>query len=215
MKTQKLIIFPFNGNGREALDCLDPELFECIGFVDDDFENKKQRAGGIPVYGREFISKYPEAKVLAVPGSASSFRERNQVIDSLQLPAEKFATILHPSVVKGRDVHIGYNSLVMAGTVLTSNCFIGNHVCILPNSVIHHDTRIGDFTLVGSGVCVGGGTHIGENCYIASGSTIIHGIHIGSMALVGLASNVIRDITSNARVVGNPAREIHSGKTDE
>ena len=40
MAKQKLVIFPFNGNGIEALDAIDYEQFDFIGFIDDNAINK-------------------------------------------------------------------------------------------------------------------------------------------------------------------------------
>ena len=42
MSRKKLVIFPYNGNGIEALDCINDDEFELIGFIDDD-KNKKER----------------------------------------------------------------------------------------------------------------------------------------------------------------------------
>lgn len=204
---QKILIFPFNGNGLEALDCIQGQ-FELIGFVDDVIEKQGKSEYGFEVFGREAIDKYKEAKILAVPGSPQNFLGRSTVIQSLKLEASRFATVIHPKASVSKLSKIGYNTLIMAGVVLTSNCVIGNHVCILPNSVIHHDTIIGDYTLVGSNTLIAGNVSVGENCYIASGSNIINGIEIGSKSLVGLGSNVINGLKANSKVVGNPAKQI-------
>ena len=49
---------------------------------------------------------------------------------------------------------------------------------------------------------IAGSTTIKENCYIGSG------LCVGNGVLVGFGSNVIRNISANAKVVGNPASEI-------
>src|SRR2546422_9409399 len=124
MARRKLIIFPFNGNGIEALDCLDAGEFEFIGFVDDD---RSKSSGDYEIFSREVLQRYQELLVLAVPGSPSSFDKRKDIIGSLGIGAEKFATVIHPTASIGRNVQIGYNCLIMAGVVLTSNAKIHNH----------------------------------------------------------------------------------------
>ena len=205
---EKLIIFPCNGNGLEALDCIDPGAFEFVGFIDDNFASKQDPNGRWEVTSRNLLREHPEALVLAVPGGPESFLKRKEYIDGLGIADERFATVIHPSAMIGRDVKMGINSLIMAGVVITSNAQVGDHVCILPNTVIHHDAKIGDFTLIGSSVVVAGGTSIGINSYIGSGSTIINGIHIGDFSLVGIGSNVIHSFPSRSRIAGNPAKEI-------
>ncbi len=203
----KLLIFPFNGNGIEALDCLGTN-FELIGFVDDTKEKQGKHNLGFEVFPRTAINLYPEARVLAVPGSPISFRFRRQIIEGLQVPESRFATVIHPKSVISPLVKVGYNVLIMAGVVVTSNGVIGNHICILPNTVIHHNAVIGDYTLIGSNVTIAGSTKIGNNCYIGSGSSIINGVEIGSGTIIGLGTNVIKSLPDNSKVVGNPARKI-------
>ncbi len=207
MSPVKLIIFPFNGNGIEALDCLNPLEFDFIGFIDDNFRDKQQFAGSYLVAGRDLLEKHPEAMVLAVPGSPTSFKKRREIIDSLKLPDNKFTTVIHPSASIGINAKIGINSLILAGVVITSNAIIGDHVCILPNTVIHHDSKIGNYSIIGSGVGIAGNTNVGKNCYIGSGSNLINGINIGDFSLVGLGSNVTKSFSQHSKIAGNPAKE--------
>ena len=204
--SQPLLAFPCNGNAKEALDALGDD-FHCIGFIDDTPEKQQQGCLGLPVYDRSALQRFGEAAVLAVPGGPESFRRRRQVIESLDVARERWATIVHPRASVSRHSRLGRNVLLMAGVVITSNSVIGDHVCILPNTVVHHDSFVGAWTLVGSGVTVAGGVSIGDGCYVASGSSIKHGLQLGAGCLVGLGSNVLRDVVPNAVVFGNPARD--------
>ncbi len=207
MATQKLIIFPFNGNGIEALDCIDANEYDFLGFIDDSPE-KLAAKNKWPVNKRDFLQQHPDAMVLAVPGSPTSYQKRAEYIASLNIPADRFASIVHPAASIGKDVKIGCNCLIMAGVVITSNAVIGNHVCILPNTVIHHDAVIKDYTLIGCNVAIAGGTTVGSNCYIGSGTNMMNGINIGDRTLVGLGSNVLSSVPENSKIAGNPARQI-------
>ncbi len=205
---KELIIFPCNGNGIEALDCINPAEYTVIGFIDDQANTKQDNYGKWRVEDRTLLKRYPNALVLAVPGGPASFTKRKEHIDGLGIDEERLATIIHPSAVVGRNVQVGKNSLIMAGVVITSNASIGDHVCILPNTVVHHDAQIGNYTLIGSSVVIAGGTTLGQNCYIGSGSTLINGISIGEFSLVGIGSNVIGTFPPRSRIAGNPAKDI-------
>jgi sugar O-acyltransferase (sialic acid O-acetyltransferase NeuD family) len=204
---ERLLIFPCNGNGREAVECLGPG-FLCLGFVDDTAEKVGTTVLGLPVLDRVAFARHPDARVLAVPGSPSSYRDRQAVIDGLGLPAERYARVIHPGAHVSAHARTGHNLLVMAGAVITSNATIGSHVVILPNSVVHHDAEIGDFTLVGSNVSVAGGVVVEENCYLGTGAQILSGLRIGKGAMVGLGSTVIRPVEAGSRHAGNPARRL-------
>jgi sugar O-acyltransferase (sialic acid O-acetyltransferase NeuD family) len=201
----KLLIFPYNGNGLEALDCLGGK-YDFIGFIDDTPAKQGLNENGLKVFSRTALDDFPDAFVLAVPGSPSSYSKRHGIIGDLNLSAERYATIIHPSATVSPLAKIGKNTLLMAGVVLTSNCSIGDHVCILPNTVIHHDSSVGNYTLIGSNVTVAGNTTIGNGCYIGSGTSIINGISIGDRSLIGMGSNVIRGIAADSKVAGNPTK---------
>lgn len=205
---ESILIFPCNGNGVEALGCLNDHQ-RVVGFVDDTDAKQGTMVHGIPVFGREVLARLPTAKVLAVPGSPTSYSNRRDVINGLSLDAGRFAAAIHPAANISSLATIGYNVVIMAGVVVTSNAIIGNHVCILPNTVIHHDSVVGDWSLVGSNVTIAGHSIVGENCYVGSGTRIMNGIRIGDGALAGLGSNVIRNVAAGERVAGNPARPLH------
>lgn len=204
-KRRPLLIFPCNGNGLEALDCLGEE-FEFRGFVDDTPEKQRSGAYGHRVLPRSALAQMPDAAVLAVPGGPASYQGRRAVIEGLGVAPERFANVIHPAARVAGIARLGHDVLVMAGAVITSNAVIGDHVCVLPNTVIHHDVTVGNFSLIGANVAVAGSVTIGENCYIGSGTNIKNGVRIGDRALVGLGSNVTRDVPPGTTVAGNPAR---------
>jgi len=200
-----LLIFPCNGNGLEALDCLG-ENFEFRGFVDDTPEKQRAGAFGHRVLPRSALAEMPDAAVLAVPGGPASYKGRRGVIEDLGVARDRFVNVVHPSARVAGIAKLGTNVLVMAGAVIASNAVIGDHVCVLPNTVIHHDVTVGNLSLIGANVAVAGSVVIGENCYIGSGTNIRNGVRIGDRSLVGLGSNVIRDVPPDTTVAGNPAR---------
>lgn len=204
---KKIFIFPYNGNGLEAVSCLSGK-YELLGFIDDTKEKQGLQDTGYEVFARDALDRYPEAQLLAVPGSPLTYLERKDIINSLGLRPDRFATVIHRAAVVSPLAKVGYNVLVSAGAVITSNAVIRNHVCILPNSVIHHDVEIADFCIIGSNVTIAGRTRLGENCYIGSASSIINDITIGEKSLIGLGSNVITSLPPGSKAAGNPARII-------
>lgn len=202
-----LLIFPFNGNGLEALDCLG-DAWHLVCFVDDTPAKQGATPHGHRVAGRAALAQSTDAAVLAVPGSSTSYLHRRTIIDGLEIARDRFARVIHPTARVSPLARLGVNVLIMAGVVVTSNAVIGDHVCVLPNTVIHHDVTIGDLTLIGSNVTLAGGVRVGANCYIGSGTSVMNGLAVGDRALIGLGSNVIRDVPAGARMVGNPARPL-------
>jgi sugar O-acyltransferase (sialic acid O-acetyltransferase NeuD family) len=204
---QDLFLFPCNGNAKEALDAVG-NSWNVLGFIDDNAELHGTNCMGYTVFDRTVLSQFQNARVLAVPGAPHSFHLRKEIIDSLGISEERFATIIHPNANIGNEVKIGRNCLIQAGVVLTSNAEIQDHVVVLPNSVVHHDTQVGSYVMIGSNVTIAGNVRIGSKCYIGSGSSIINGIEIGNECLVGMGSVVIRSVISNSKIAGVPAKQL-------
>lgn len=96
--------------------------------------------------------------------------------------------------------------IVLPGTIITTNCKIGNHVSINLNCTIGHDTEIGDYTTIHPGCNISGNVKIGSGCEIGTNSCIIPGVVIGNNVVIGAGSVVIRNVPDNTTVVGNPAK---------
>jgi len=207
MSKKQLLIFPYNGNGLEALDCLG-DKFEFVGFIDDTPEKQGVNQYGHRVWGRNALQEMPDAQVLAVPGSPASFQTRDQIIEGLGLAQDRWATVIHQSAQVSQQAQIGKNVLIMANTVICGNAHIGDHCVILPLSVVHHDSSVGAYSLIGSGVVITGYSHVGKSCYIGSRTSISNYVHIADKTLVGIGSNVLKSILEPSVMVGNPAKPL-------
>jgi sugar O-acyltransferase (sialic acid O-acetyltransferase NeuD family) len=212
--SKKLLLFPFGGNARESLASVfaineKKDDWDLLGFVDDNVSMHGKECCGISVLGgREILRQIPDAYVLAVPGSPKNFLRRSDIISGLDIEESRFATIVHPSVVKAPDATIGYNTLIMSNVVVSCGVRIGNHCVILPNTVVSHDSVVEDFCCIGSNISISGSVHIGSTCYIGSGTKIREEISIGNGTLIGLGSNVVSNIRAGVIAIGSPAKEI-------
>ena len=207
-----LLIFPFGGNARESILAIQAQnrvrpTWNVLCFIDDDKNHWGKEYSGVKVLGgTNILPNFPSANILAVPGNPESFSKRAKIIDSLDVPLNRYVTIIDPSARIAPDAKIGKNTVLMANVVISCSAEIGNHCVVLPNTVISHDSCIGDYSLIGSNVSISGSCTIGHTCYIGSGTRIKDHLTIGSQCLVGLGSCVIRDVSNMTVVAGNPAR---------
>jgi len=209
---KRLIIFPFGGNGREALVSLSAinkakKEWDILGFIDDDQATWGKECCGVRVIGgRNFLSSYPDASVLAVPGNPNDFLKRKEIIEGLGIAPSRFATIIDPTAVIAPGARIGRNVLIMAHVFVSTGVTVGDHCIILPSTVISHDSSLGAYSCVGSNVSVSGRVRIGESCYVGTGTKIRGGIAVGTRTLLGLGSVVVSDIGEGVVAYGNPAK---------
>jgi sugar O-acyltransferase (sialic acid O-acetyltransferase NeuD family) len=212
--SKKLLLFPFGGNARESLMSVfainaKREEWDIVGFMDDDPSRHGKLCCEIEVLGgREIVNDFPDAFVLAVPGSPASYLRRKDIIGGLGIDKTRFATIIHPSVQIAPDSIVGYNTLIMPNVVITCGVRIGNHCIFLPNTVVSHDSAIDDYCCFGSNISISGSVRIGSSCYIGSGTKVREDVSIGAGTLVGLGSNVISNIEAGVVAVGSPAKVI-------
>lgn len=109
--------------------------------------------------------------------------------------------IIHETVKQGKNVSIGYFSVIEEGVTLGDNVTIGNHVTICAGTVIESDVTIYDHSLIGRWpkpaksstvkveqdlppLVIKSGTTIGANTVLYRGSTIGKEVMIGDLASI-------------------------------
>ncbi len=213
MNTRDIIIIGCNGNCidiAEAVEALAArgESVKMLGFLDDADAAQGRVIAGYPVLGRiADAARFPAAQFVNGIGSPKSYRCKPDIVARVNLPPERWATIIHPTAMVSRLARVGHGTVLFANVSVGAGAVIGAHCIVLQNSVVSHDSVVGDYSALATGVCVSGGCVIGENCYIGSNVSIRDGILIGAGALVGIGSVVVKDLPAAPCVAfGNPAR---------
>lgn len=207
-----LVIFSCGGLGREVLElALDVaaagEPWNVIGFLDDDVDLHGEQIHGFPVLGgTEWVAEHPDVHAVVAIGSTAV---RRKVVEKLTKAGPiKFATLVHPRAMVGRHVEIGEGGVVCAGSLLTTDIVLGDHVLINLDCTVGHDAVLKDFVTVAPSVNVSGNVLVGEGCDLGTGSTVIQGKTIGEWSIVGAGAVVVKDLPANITAVGAPAKPI-------
>ena len=207
-----LVIYSCGGLGREILElALDVaaagERWNVLGFLDDNADLHGQQVHDLPVLGgAEWAVEHPEAFVVVAIGSTAV---RRRVVEKLASSgAVKFATLVHPHAMVGRYVKVGEGSVVCAGSLLTTDIEVGDHVIVNLDCTVGHDAVLNDYVTVAPSVNVSGNVVVGEGCDLGTGSTIIQGKKIGEWSIVGAGAVVVKDLPANVTAVGAPAKPI-------
>jgi hypothetical protein len=200
----EFIIFPCNGNGIEAMDCIDPAWYDFVGFVDDNFETKQGAAGKWRVEGRSLLEQYPGTFLLAVPVCSESFQMRDEYIAGMGIDENRFISVVHPTAVFGLDELKRKNYLVMDGVVISFTAWIVDHLCILSNTMIRHDAGVRGYSQNGSSVKITDGYNVGNYSYIERGRRLVNEISKGDLSFVRIRStsiNVFRRIQELLKIL--------------
>ena len=106
----------------------------------------------------------------------------------------------------GNSVEIGALSCICQGTI--EETVIEDYVKIDDCVFVAHNCYIEKGTVIIANAEVSGSVHIGKNCWISPNVCIRDGIIVGNNTIIGMGAVVVKDIDSNAVVIGNPARKL-------
>lgn len=172
-----------------------------------------------------FFDESPKSELILnrkVISDLSNYKDRNNFITyAIGDPKTRFnltqklnplglnqTAIAHKSVITGVDVYLDQGTIICPNSILTTNISLGKYVIINLSVTIGHDCRIGDFVTISPGANISGNVKIGNFSYIGTNATIREGVTIGDHSIVGMGAVVVKDVSPNCVVVGNPAKPL-------
>ena len=180
-----------------------------LGFAFDD-ESFGNEINGFPVLSKstsvyEKYKKYPDVKFIFQMYRPDLMNERIKLLKSYLIPEDRFYTFIHPSCMISRSSKIGIGTVIMANTVVNPNAVIGKFCTIQSLVTIGHDSKMGDFNFIATQSTVGN-LQMGERNFLGINVATNNFITIGNNCFIGMASNVVKSVSSNTNVYGNPAK---------
>jgi sugar O-acyltransferase (sialic acid O-acetyltransferase NeuD family) len=214
--TEGIIILGTGGTCVDILEIIEDirkgsPLPPCIGFLDEPGAHLPASIEGLPVLGEPADARrFPEALFVNGTGSPNSYWYRDETTARTGVPAERFATLIHPSATVSHRARIGRGVVVFPGAVIHSNTVIADHVLILSNAIVNHDCHVDSHTIIAAGAQLTGGVHLEPSVYVGANATVLGGLRIGKSALVGAGAVVCHPVADRQVVTGAPARFLRS-----
>lgn len=206
-----LYIIGAGGFGREVawiverINSIKP-TWNLKGFIDDNETLWGSTEGEYHVFGGcEYLSALEDVYAVCAVGSSNV---RKKIIEKLKDTSVKFATLVDPSVLYSNSVKIGEGAIVCAGTIITVDVNIGDHVIVNLDCTIGHDAVIDNFVTIYPSVNVSGNVLIGECSELGTGTQIIQGKKVISNTIIGAGAIVVKDCLESGTYVGSPAKKI-------
>jgi sugar O-acyltransferase (sialic acid O-acetyltransferase NeuD family) len=216
MHARQIAIYGGGGFAREvamlvqACNQLAP-LYQIVCFIDDDIAAQGTVLNHIPVVSLETARQsFPTASVV---GGVGTPKTRQYLMEKAAMAGFGYETIIHPRVERSEWIEMGLGTVICAGSILTTNIVLGQHVQINLSCTVGHDVIMGDYTTLAPGVHVSGCVQFGRRVYVGTGAVIINGtiespIVIGDDVVIGAGACVIRSVPAGLTVVGVPARPL-------
>jgi acetyltransferase EpsM len=213
---KKLVILGGSGIGMIAASIAnDLGYFEILGFLNDvvPFNSKIGKFKQYKVIGTtDDITKYlPDLNIyffIAYVGMKNEEEIYNKIL-KLNIPRERFATLIHPTAIIPKGLcSIGNGVLMAPLSQISPDTSIADNCILLPNSFLGHDSTMERFAHIATNGVVGANVHIGKAVHIGSNATLREKITVGDFSLVGAGSVVLNNVAPNTIVVGNPAETL-------
>jgi sugar O-acyltransferase (sialic acid O-acetyltransferase NeuD family) len=210
-----LVLAGAGGFARETAELVaaindDAPTWELLGFLDDDPARHGTTIDGVPVLGPLDWLQANEASVAICIGNPRDFTPKARIVARLDLPTERYATLLHPSTILPASVQVGHGTVIHALCAATGYATIGDHVAVMPATVFTHDDVVGDFVTIGAGVRLAGNVRVGTGAYLGAGALIREDRSIGEWSLIGMGSVVTHDVPAHQVWTGVPATFLRS-----
>lgn len=119
----------------------------------------------------------------------------------------RFLTLVHPSVILGKNVALGEGVVLCPGVIITCDVTLGNFVMANIGSTIGHDAVVEDWCTLSPHCDVTGGAHLHRGVFLGSHASILPRAVVGENAVVGAGAVVLRRVRPGATVFGVPAGE--------
>ena len=205
----RLYVFGAGGHGREVAWLAEQAWGDEVKvvFLVDNVAYLSEPLNGVSVgLVQDVIASDRDAYVAAV-GDAKLRRRAAAACAAVGLQP---ASLVHPRVEASRFVSLGAGCVVCAGSILTANIRLGDHVHVNVDCTISHDVDIGDYSTLSPGVHVAGHVQIGKDVFIGTGANIINGsagapLVIGDGAVIAAGACVTKSVESGALMAGVPA----------
>lgn len=204
---KKLIIL---GAGGTAFDLIDiasamnsvQTQWEIMGFLDDNAALHGRTVYGYPVLGAipEAVN-FPDAYFASSIGDAYRPYLRRMVRQKVNLPEDRFASLIHPTAVISQTAVIGYGAIIYPNVTLSGMVKVGHDVFLCGNTFLGHECEVGNHCVLSVGNYLASDVQVGDCCYMGVGVMVRHQITIGEGCLIGMGTKIVKDVPAGVKII--------------
>jgi sugar O-acyltransferase (sialic acid O-acetyltransferase NeuD family) len=199
VETTDVILQGGGEHARVVLDCLQAQKRNVLGIFDPKY---KDQLFGVKQLGTYDSAFEPQSFAIVAIGD-NVLRKK-----VAQMTRHNFTNTIHPTAIVSPFAKLGLGCMILHGTIIQAQSFIGNHVIINTGAQVDHDCHIKEFAHIAPAAVLCGSVKVGEGTLIGAGAVLLPGITVGNWSVIGAGTIVTDNVPDGALVVGNPGRII-------
>lgn len=209
-KLCEVVIFGASGHAKVTIDILEKSGgFKIIGLLDSNKPAGLDVLGYKVLGGLDYVSTLlKEIHDLKFFIAIGDNWLRYQVFEQLlgAHPQIEFVNAIHPASTIGRNVEMGKGIMVMAGSIVNADTFLGDFTIVNTKSSVGHDSRLQKFSSLAPNTTLGGNVDVGEFSAVSLSASIINGKKVGEHTIIGAGSLLLEDADAFSVYYGIPSK---------
>lgn len=213
MKTKKVLIIGGGGNASviafsmiEAFQNGAKEL-EFVGYVND--KDGVDEIEGYPVVGGlkdipQLIEK--DYYFINTIGKIGFQKDRLLLIESLNIPDERWVTFIHPKAYVAPTVKMGPGCVVMPCAIVQPGTLMGKCCRVMVGAIVGHNNHIGNYCFFAGGSITGAYLNVGDAVHVSINATVREFLKLENYSTVGMGAVLLKNMAEGEIWIGNPAR---------
>lgn len=204
--SSKVILLGYSGHGYVVADLANQLKQELLGYAE--FKPVLKNPFEMVYLGDETKESFNWGQSNNYLLGVGNNKIRNKIAKRVEENKGHCLTLIHPDASISKVATIGDGTIICRNVAINALVKVGENVILNTSCSIDHECIINDNVHVAPGAVLAGNVSVGEFSFIGANSVIKEGVKIGENAVIGAGSVVIRDVPSNSKVVGNPAKEL-------
>ena len=133
-------------------------------------------------------------------------KERIELLESLNIPDERYVTFIHPSAYVAPNVKLGVGCVVLPNVSISPGTVLGKCCRVMINAIIGHNNVIGDYCFFAASSCTGAYLTIGDGVFVSLNATVRENLTLKDYSTVGMGAVLTKNIEEGEIWIGNPAK---------
>ena len=117
-------------------------------------------------------------------------------------------SVIDLNSIISKRANIGVGVFASKGVLVNAFSQIGDFTILNTGCIIEHECIIQDNVHIAPGAVLAGNVKVGAGTFIGANAVIKQGVIIGKNVIIGAGSVVLKDISDEKKIVGNPHRFI-------